>query len=670
MDSNERREELKKILKTTFSGEPLTITRLAKILNVSTRTVHYDLDSLESELKNQGLKICKQSRKGIWLESLNGNGSATDENEYYVLSPKERRDRIIVALLEDKKHSIDELAEMTEISRNTLLTDLKNVRETLEKRGLSYGSKRGLGIWANGGEQEIRDMLIHIFAKSVYDFRQFLKTSAQEVSPQQKSFYDYAAGLPVTGVAKFFLEIMESHKILDNDESANRMICALVVQLKRLQQGHRIFQSKQVEFLSDEGEHMKNFSAEIADGLVKYHEHFAKPEEIRYIMRELLHSRIFLFPVNVEKNLPKNVNLKAIELARKFIEYAQVWLGDIYLDDDELIYNLAIHLQPAIERANFGIMLNNPLLGQIREQYESLYVFTRKAAEQISDSMGIHFSEDEIGYLTIHLGAAAERKKMRLTKKLSVLLVCGNGVGTANLLAMTLKRHLHYINITKILSTYKLIDKDLENIDLIISTVPLDIKDVAVLRVSPIMTGEETKVIENQIQYFYNKKFTSNGFGSESLKKNPTLADLMKAEVIELNFSANTWEEAVRKAGELLLSVGAITENYVEKMIDCVKRMGAYIVVCPGVAMPHARYEDGVKAVAVSFLRLDKSVVFVNEDDPHSVDMLFAFSTTDEKSHLRMLQDLWKIFNDNDALNYLRVAKSKEAVLKFIRDYN
>lgn len=140
--------------------------------------------------------------------------------------------------------------------------------------------------------------------------------------------------------------------------------------------------------------------------------------------------------------------------------------------------------------------------------------------------MDIHFSEDEIGYLTIHLGAAAERKRMRLTKKLSVLLVCGNGVGTANLLAMTLTNHLHYINITKILSFYKLEDKDLENIDLIISTVPLDVSDIALLRVSPIMTAEEIKVIENQIQYFYNKKFASNGLGGESVRS-PGLIDLM-----------------------------------------------------------------------------------------------------------------------------------------------
>lgn len=669
MEINERRQELLKLLKSTFSATPITIKKLSELLNVSSRTVHYDLDLLTDEMKAQGFTICRQSRKGVWLEPVSGKGNLAKSDDDYVLSPKERRDRIIVALLENKKNSIDELAEMTEISRNTLLSDLKNVREILEKRGLTYGSKRGFGIWASGGEQDIRDMLIHIFAKETYDFRKFSETDGKNISPAQRPFWKYSAGLPAGGIAKFFIGVMEKHQILDNDDAANRMICALIVQLKRLRQKNGISQSAKVEFLSDEGERMKNFAAEIAAGLSRYHEHFAKEEEIRYIMRELLHSRIFLFKVNVENNMPKDVNVKAVRLARRFIEYAQVWLGDIYLDDDELIYNLAIHIQPAIERANVGIMLTNPLLKQIREQYESLYLFTRKAAEQISETMGIHFFDDEIGYLTIHLGAAAERKKMRLTQKLSVMLVCGNGVGTANLLAMTLKRRLGHINITKTLSAYKLVDRDLDGIDLIISTVPLDVTDVALLRVSPIMTEEEIKVIENQIQYFYNKKFLTDDFGGNFDIKDRGLAELMNPEVVGLNFSAATWEEAVRESGRLLHKVGAVEEVYVERMIECVKEMGAYIVVCPGVAMPHARYEDGVNKVAVSFLRLDKPVVFGDEENPRPIDMLFAFSTTDEKSHLRMLQDLWRIFNDKDALKFLHDAPTKEAILKFIQNY-
>ena len=670
MDINERRQQLLKIIGTASIDVPITVKKLSELLRVSVRTVHSDLDMLEEELGKEDLRIVRKSRKGIWLEGASQEKTqGSGESTAYILSPKERRDRIILALLSGEKQSIDGLAEMLCVSRNTLLTDLKDVQETLEKRGISYDSKRGLGIWAHGGEQETRDMLIHIFAKAGYDFRKFYEIDEKEIQSEQRSFREYAIRLPVDGIAASFLNIMHQNGSLENDTSVNRMICALVVQLKRLQQGHRIFHCKQVDVISNEGERMRRLAEEIAESLQQYHADFMKSDEIRYIIRELLHSKIFLFPMKQEVSMPKDVNVESIELAKRFIEYAQVWLGDIYMDDDELIYNLAIHLQPAIERARFGIVLTNPLLGQIQERYRSLYEVTRKAADKISEVTGIHFSEDEIGYLTIHLGAAAERKKMRQTKSLSVLLVCGNGVGTANLLAITLKNNLRYIHIDKILSYYKLEDKDLENVDLVISTVPLELSDIALLRVSPIVTEEEIKVIESQIQYFYNKKFSPLKPEGAPHALYHGLAELLDEASISLDESAEDWEDAVRKGGKLLFDSGAVTEHYVDCMVECVKKMGAYIVVCPGVAMPHAGYEDGANKVAVSFLRMKEPVYFQREEKPVPVEMFFSFSTTDEKSHLRLLQDLWQVFSDKKALEALKECSSKRDVLTFIRGF-
>lgn len=104
-------------------------------------------------------------------------------------------------------------------------------------------------------------------------------------------------------------------------------------------------------------------------------------------------------------------------------------------------------------------------------------------------------------------------------------------------------------------------------------------------------------------------------------------------------------------------------------MVRCVKEMGAYIVVCPGIAMPHARYEDGVHAVAVSFLRLKEPVYFSTSKEAIPVDMFFSFSTTDERSHLNMLRDLWRIFSDQEMPDALRSCTSKKAVLDRVRAF-
>lgn len=662
IEGTERRQKLLKTLGTAFPDAPLTIKKIAELLHVSVRTVHYDLDLLTEELAGSSLRICRKAHKGVWLEQATPDEKQAAVENPVFMSPKERRYHIILAMLEPGWHSIDYMAGALQISRNTLLADLKPVQEVLERRGLSYESKRGAGIKVGGKEQDIRDMYIHIFARAEYDFRADSKNG--EIQQEQAAFYEYAKDLPLQALAADLIGLLNKYGILGNDASTNRMICALAVQLRRLQQGFRVRQQRQVEFLGSEGEGLTALSAEIAAHMTAYHQDTCKAGEVQYIVRELLHSRIYLFTVTGEQR--KDVNVSALELARKLVEYAQVWLGDIYQNDDELIYNLAMHLQPAIERARFGIVLTNPLLGQIKEQYQSLYMVAHKAADKLTQNMGIAFTEDEIGYLTIHLGAAVERKRLRQDKKLEVLLVCGNGVGTANLLAMTLKNHLQYIHIRRILSLYELDDKALEGIDMVISTVPLELESVALLRVSPIATMEEIKVIESQIAYFYNKKFSDGGQITES--KALGLPELLSPEMIELEKEAADWPEAVRSAGRILEKSGAVTAGYVERMVDCVREMGPYIVVCPGVAMPHARYEDGVNKVAISFLRLKKPVYFDSSSDKKPVDMLFAFSTTDEKAHLQLLQDLWMVFNDKATLSLLRKGTSKEEILGCIRE--
>lgn len=666
IDTTERRRELYKVLQSTCEAAPLTTSKLAELLHVSVRTVHYDLDALAEELPARGPRLCRKARRGVWLEGQEQESLQAGSQYSSQLSPKERRERIILALLSGEIRSIDELAEKLVISRNTLLLDLKDVQDTLEQRGLRYESKRGVGIWAEGPEQNVRDMFIHIFAKADYDFRQYEQDSGKD-SLSQQPFRFYGEDIPVAEIASRFIAVMKKHGVLENDASTNRMVCALVVQVKRLRQGMISPAGRAIEFLSDEGEAMKSLAMEIAQALAAYHGDVMKAGEVEYLIRELLHSRIYLFAKKNPQDDTKDVNMRAIKLAREFVEYAQVWLGDIYLDDEELIYNLALHLQPAIERARFGIVLTNPLLGQIQEQYRSLYLYARKAAEKISERVGISFTEDEIGYLTIHLGAAVERRRLRQNNKLSVLLVCGNGVGTANLLAMTLRNHLRYIHIEKVVSFYKLEDENLENIDLIISTVPLDLEDVAVLRVSPIATAEEIKVIESQIEYFYSKKFSALPLAKNVVQ--PGLTDLLVPNTIALDCQAESWQDAVRQAGELLQEAGAVTGHYVNRMVSCVEEMGPYIVVCPGVAMPHARYEDGVNKVAVSFLRLKQPVAFGPANDPRPVDMLFAFSTTDEKAHLRLLEDLWHIFSDKQALGQLHGSQSEKEILTYLHDW-
>lgn len=163
MQGTERKQQLVKLLESTLTTEPLPIGKLADSLGVSTRTIRYDLEHLQEEFAREGLLLCRKPGLGVWLE--HGESQEKPAADEYVPNPKERRNRIIIAMLEQHVSSVDELASLLKVSKATLLHDLKAVQELFERRGLTYGSKRGFGIWAEGSELNIRDTLIHVFAR-------------------------------------------------------------------------------------------------------------------------------------------------------------------------------------------------------------------------------------------------------------------------------------------------------------------------------------------------------------------------------------------------------------------------------------------------------------------------------------------------------------------------
>ena len=140
---------------------------------------------------------------------------------------------------------------------------------------------------------------------------------------------------------------------------------------------------------------------------------------------------------------------------------------------------------------------------------------------------------------------------------------------------------------------------------------------------------------------------------------------LINEEVVEVKVKVRNWEEAVRKSGEVLLRNNKIKEEYIDSMIGTVEKMGPYIVIAQGVAMPHGRPEDGVLDLGISIISLDSSVKFGNEDsDP--VKLLIALCAKDSLEHIELLKDLSSILEDEDIIEKIDLVNSKEDLINLI----
>lgn len=142
-----------------------------------------------------------------------------------------------------------------------------------------------------------------------------------------------------------------------------------------------------------------------------------------------------------------------------------------------------------------------------------------------------------------------------------------------------------------------------------------------------------------------------------------SLTELLPAQRIKLNVEASTWQAAIREAGKLLLASNAVAPEYIEAMIKVAEELGPYIVIAPGIALPHAATEAGARQTALSMVKLARPINFGNPDhDP--VRLVFGLAAIDKKAHMAALQTLARLFMSKDLVNQLFNADSVDAVIE------
>ncbi|MDI9903170.1 PTS sugar transporter subunit IIA [Rhodococcus sp. IEGM 1409] len=123
---------------------------------------------------------------------------------------------------------------------------------------------------------------------------------------------------------------------------------------------------------------------------------------------------------------------------------------------------------------------------------------------------------------------------------------------------------------------------------------------------------------------------------------------------------ATDWKDAVQQAATLLVDAGAAESTYPAACVRVVEENGPYIVLAPGIALVHARPEDGGNSVGIAAARTTPPVAFGHpQNDP--VDVLLAFCTTDPDAHVDAVRALAKALSSGLAQR-LRDAQDSDAM--------
>ena len=145
------------------------------------------------------------------------------------------------------------------------------------------------------------------------------------------------------------------------------------------------------------------------------------------------------------------------------------------------------------------------------------------------------------------------------------------------------------------------------------------------------------------------------------------LTDILTKDVVRLDVEGlTTPEEVIHFSGQLLVNSGKVKETYIEKMEEAFHDLGPYMVMAPGIAMPHARPSEGAKKLAMSMLCSKERIYF---NDEKYANLIIVLSSVDGHSHINALVHLSNIFEEEETLKQFMEAKNAEEVVELIRQY-
>ncbi|WP_035425364.1 PTS sugar transporter subunit IIA [Atopobium fossor] len=135
---------------------------------------------------------------------------------------------------------------------------------------------------------------------------------------------------------------------------------------------------------------------------------------------------------------------------------------------------------------------------------------------------------------------------------------------------------------------------------------------------------------------------------------------MLKLENIQILQSVEDWEQSVHAAVQPLVDAGYAEARYIDGIIANAKELGPYFVLCPDLALLHARPEQGAlkQQLAVTVLR---EPVRFKEEGP-DVRLLVTLVATDSDSHINVMRQLAMMFGDPTNITKVAQAASEQEI--------
>ena len=513
------------------SVEPVSSLALSQEIGCSTKTIQNEIKEVNKELKNCEIV----SIRGIGYK-IEGNLDDIDikNSDLYDYDRVEYIIKKIINISSTDKDTIklEDLADSMYVSLSTVKNDLKEVKKILNEYNLKISSKHKQGICIEASEEDIIKFIINYSNKvdNSLNIKDFLNNNIIE---------------NLFSIKKILLDTLSYENMILTDNEFKNIVNYISIYLSRNN-------TNQSDFIK---EYIKKYKSK-KEKPISEDEQLLIRKAIKEFCRDL--------------NIATSINLS----------HDKVF--------EECLFN---HICNLYKRADLGINQYEITAGEIKLKYPFPFELGKIAKKTIEKNLNMEISEDEVENIALHIGGALERIDKRDEKKVyKTIIVCTSGVGTSMLIKSKLENIFKgKLEIIKVIPSYLIDYVNVLDIDFVISTVEVNLENINVIKVSPMLTDKEIKLIEKYIE-------------TENVYIDLDIQNLFSSELFFKDIKAETRSQVIDIMSKKLVEKGYIDDtmrqSYFERETIATTEIGNMV------AIPHgAKGEVYENKVAIGILK-------------------------------------------------------------------
>ena len=538
---------------------------LANYLNVSTRSIR----KYVNEINSNG-EFILSSKKGYKVNLNNNCQTKVDSSEN--ISPDNRLNLILKELIVNSNGiNIFDLSEELFVSPATIEGDIVKANKFIGSYNLKIKQSKFL-LKLIGNESAKRKLMSSIiFKETGSDFLSLFDV--------QKIYQEYN----LTKLKENIIYILKKYNLFINEYAINNILLHLMITIDRIKKNNYIDSVEVVNYIDNNVD--INIAKDISNFLESEYNITLTSAELYYLVFQLTNKTTVLNYNQMDtKSLSNYIDEHFVKLTKKIIKNVY----DLYLidlSDEEFVVKFTLHVKNLISRAKNNQVLRNQIPQKLKDSYPLIYDISVYICNQIQTLENVDIDEDEISYISLHVGSFFDRQKLLEDKVLCALITPNYYDLQFKIVRDLEKRFNESIEIIQIFSDTHNLDFD-NKVDMVITTLPINNRcPIPFVYVNPYLNRKDYDNIQS--------KFTQIKDRKNILTVQNHLEMYFSESLFMKNIYLDSAKDYIKFMGNILYENKYVKPNYIDDVL--IREKMSSTAFNNNVAIPHSMKMDALK---------------------------------------------------------------------------